>query len=88
MARHNILWTTYSTHELLLAAPRDRHTPCPLTLPKHGILRATQRSLRRLGARHLDVCMAQRLALPIKQDMRTLDGMPDPARDCGRRDVL
>jgi hypothetical protein len=70
-----------SLHQFFLTAARDRDAARSLALAKYRVLGGSETSPRSVLIGHLNVCMAKRLPLPIKEDMHTLYGMLQPSDD-------
>jgi hypothetical protein len=75
-------------HQFFLAAARDRDAARSLALAKYRVLGGSETGPRSVLIGHLNVCMTERLPLPIKEDMHTLYGMLQPSDDRGRCDIL
>jgi hypothetical protein len=68
-------------HQFFLTTARDGDATRSLALAENRVLSGSETNPGSLLVGHLNVCMAKRLPLPIKEDMHTLYGLLQPSND-------
>src|SRR5258707_8445106 len=70
-------------HQFFLTAARDSDAARSLALAEYRVLSGPETSPSSVLVGHLNICMTKRFPLPIKEDMHTLYGMPQPSSHLG-----